>query len=149
MRTILSLLALLALTACGSLAGGSSQEIYNRPGRGDDRIYNDLVTVGDTVYVAGTIGVDPATGQAPTDPEKEIRLALDGVAAKLALADLTMDDLVSVQIFCSDLSLYDTFNGIWRTYFSAPEHMPVRAFLGSGPILRNGRFEICCIAVRP
>ena len=65
--------------------------------------------------------------------------------AKLALAGLTMDDLVSIQVFCSDLSLYDTFNAVYRTYFE--RDFPVRAFIGSGPLLRNGRFEISGIAV--
>ena len=71
---------------------------------------------------------------------------LNGVQSKLALAGMTMDDLVSVQVFCPDLELYGTFNEIYATYFD--EHYPVRAFIGSGPLLLNARFEINGIAVR-
>ena len=66
--------------------------------------------------------------------------------AVLAEAGLTMDDLVSVQVFCPDLSLYDRFNAAYRGYFG--KDLPARAFIGSGPLLRGGRFEMQGIAVR-
>lgn len=56
-----------------------------------------------------------------------------------------MDDLVQVQVFCSDLSLYDEFNKLYATYFH--EGAPVRAFVGTGPLLWEARFEINGIAV--
>ena len=114
--------------------------------RTDTLPYSDGVLVGDTLFLAGRIGIDPQTGKPPEDVEKEIRLLLDGMKATLAAADLTMDDLVSVQVFCPDLSLYEKFNEIYRTYFS--KDFPARAFIGSGPLLRGGRFEAQGIAVR-
>ncbi len=116
------------------------------PTRKDTLPFSDGVLVGDTLYLAGKLGVDPETGKAPEDVEKEIRLLLDGVKTTLAAANMTMDDLVSVQIFCPDLSLYEKFNEIYRTYFT--KNFPARAFIGSGPLLRNGRFEAQGIAVR-
>ncbi|HEX8490390.1 MAG TPA: Rid family hydrolase [Chthoniobacterales bacterium] len=116
------------------------------PNRKDTLPFSDGVLVGDTLYLAGKIGVDPETGRAPDDVEKEIRLLLDGMKTTLAATDMTMDDLVSVQIFCPDLSLYDKFNEIYRTYFT--KVFPARAFIGSGPLLRGGRFEAQGIAVR-
>ena len=89
---------------------------------------------------------DPQTGKPPEDLEKEIRLLLDGVKTTLSAADLTMDDLVSVQVFCPDLTLYEKFNEIYRTYFI--KDFPARAFIGSGPLLRGGRFEMQGVAVR-
>ena len=108
--------------------------------------FSDGVLVGDTLYLAGRIGIDPKTGYAPESLEQEVRIALDGMKAVLAEADMTMDDLVSVQIFCPDLSLYQQFNDVYRTYFE--KDFPARAFVGSGPLLRKGRFEIQGIAVR-
>jgi 2-iminobutanoate/2-iminopropanoate deaminase len=61
-------------------------------------------------------------------------------------AGLTMNDLVSLQIFCSDVSLFDEFNAVYRTFF--PDVYPARAFLGSGKLLFNARFEIQGIAVK-
>ena len=116
------------------------------PTRKDQLPFSDAVLSGNTLYLAGRIGVDPQTGKAPEDVEKEIRFLLDGVKATLAAADMTMDDLVSVQIFCPDLSLYEKFNEVYRTYFT--KDFPARAFIGSGPLLRGGRFEAQGIAIR-
>jgi 2-iminobutanoate/2-iminopropanoate deaminase len=116
------------------------------PGRKDQLPYSDAVLAGNTLYLAGRIGIDPQTGKAPEDVEKEIRFLLDGMKTTLAAADLTMDNLVSVQVFCPDLSLYDKFNEIYRTYFT--KDFPARAFIGSGPLLRGGHFEMQGIAVR-
>ena len=116
------------------------------PNRKDTLPFSDGVLVGDTLYLAGRIGVDPETGKPPAELEKEIRLLLDGMKATLAAANMTMDDLVSVQVFCPDLSLYEKFNEIYRTYFI--KDFPARAFIGSGPLLRGGRFEAQGIAVK-
>jgi 2-iminobutanoate/2-iminopropanoate deaminase len=116
------------------------------PNRKDTLPFSDAVLVGDTLYLAGRIGIDPETGKPPAELEKEIRLLLDGMKATLAAASMTMDDLVSVQVFCPDLSLYEKFNEIYRTYFI--KDFPARAFIGSGQLLRGGRFEAQAIAVR-
>jgi len=58
-----------------------------------------------------------------------------------------MDDLVYVQIACSDLSLYDTFNATYRTYFTSKD-LPAREFIGAATLLRGGHFELQGIAVR-
>jgi len=116
------------------------------PSRADTLPFSDGVLAGNTFYLAGRIGIDPETGRPPEDVEKEIRLLLDGMRTTLSAVDLTMDDLVSVQIFCTDLSFYEKFNEVYRTYFS--KNFPARAFIGSGPLLRGGRFEAQGIAVR-
>jgi 2-iminobutanoate/2-iminopropanoate deaminase len=116
------------------------------PTRKDTLPYSDGVLVGNTLYLAGRIGIDPETGKPPPELEKEIRLLLDGMKTTLAAANMTMDDLVTVQIFCPDLSLYEKFNEIYRTYFI--KDFPARAFLGSGPLLRGGRFEAQGVAIR-
>jgi len=125
---------------------GAPRRHVNLPGRAVQAPFSDAVVVGDTVYLAGRIGVDPKAGKAPEDVDEEIRLLLDGMKAVLAETGLTMDDLVSVQVFCPDLSLYDRFNTAYRGYFG--KEFPARGFIGSGPLLRGGRFEIQGIAVR-
>ena len=114
--------------------------------RGVTPPYSDGVLVGDTLYVAGHIGLDPKTGKPPSDVEQEVRLLLDDIKATLAQGGMTMDDMVMVQVHCPDLSLYDKFNGIYRTYFS--KDLPARAFLGSGPLLFGGHFEMMGVAVK-
>jgi 2-iminobutanoate/2-iminopropanoate deaminase len=105
-----------------------------------------MVVAGDTVYLAGAIGVDPETGMVPDDVEEEIRIVLDSMKDRLERVGMTMDDLVTVQVFCPDLTLYDTFNNIYRTYFD--DHFPARAFVGSGPLLLGGHFELLGTAIR-
>jgi len=137
-----------ACLAIGFAAGGAAAppgaKHMNAAGGSSDLPFSHAVLAGDTLYLAGGIGLDPKTGRAPEDVEAEIRLMLDGMKAKLALAGMEMDDLVTVQVFCTDLSLYDKFNAIYRTYFHEP--FPARAFIGAGSILRGGRFEIQGIA---
>ena len=139
-----ALLLTVAIAATGAPQGEGPRYV-NLPGRADDLPYSHLVVAGNTVYLSGTIGVDPDTGEAHTDIDAEIRQVLDNVKERLESVGLTMDDLVSVQVFCPDLSLYDRFNAIYATYFD--EHVPARAFIGSGPLLRNGHFEVQGIAV--
>ena len=105
------------------------------------------VLVGSTFYLAGHLGLDLTTRKVPADVEQEARLMMDGFRATLEKADLTMQDLVYVQIFCSDVSLFDRFNAVYRTYFTEP--LPARAFIGSGPLLFGAHFEIQGIATAP
>jgi 2-iminobutanoate/2-iminopropanoate deaminase len=108
--------------------------------------FSDAVLVGNTLYVAGHLGLDPATGKPPAGIQDEVKFALDGIKEVVGQAGMSMDDVVSVQVFCSDLTLYDAFNTVYRTYFHDP--YPARAFLGSGALLRGAHFEIMAIAVK-
>jgi enamine deaminase RidA (YjgF/YER057c/UK114 family) len=136
----------LGLAMAVPVRGAAGRRHVNLPDRTVQAPFSDAVVVGDTVYLAGRIGVDPKTGKAPDDLDQEIRLLLDGVKAVLAETGMTMDDLVSVQVFCPDLTLYDRFNTAYRGYFG--KEFPARGFIGSGPLLRGGRFEMQGIAVR-
>ena len=124
----------------------NQRRFINLPDRRHNLPFSDGVLVGDTLYLSGQIGIDPTTGMAATDVDREITILLDGVQNVLKAADMTMDDLVYVQIYCIDLSHFPRFNEHYRKYFS--KELPARAFLGSGPLLLNGRFELQGIAVR-
>jgi reactive intermediate/imine deaminase len=106
----------------------------------------DAVLVGDTLYISGRGGVDLATMQVPKDVKDEVKLMMEDYKAILAMAGMTMDDLVSVTIYCPDLKLYAEFNDIYRTYFT--KGFPARAFIGSGPLLFGMRFEMQAVAVK-
>ncbi|HEY6404315.1 MAG TPA: RidA family protein [Blastocatellia bacterium] len=125
----------------------AGRRVINLPNRSANAPFSDGVMVGNTLYLAGRLGTDPKSGQIPSDIEQETRFMLDGFKAVLAEAGMTMDDIVSVQIFCSDVALYDKFNGVYRTYFK--KDFPARAFLGSGKLLRDAHFEMQAIAVKP
>jgi 2-iminobutanoate/2-iminopropanoate deaminase len=108
--------------------------------------FSDAVLLGDTLYVAGHLGIDAHTGNAPTDPAAEARLLMDAVKRTVESAGLTMDDFVSVTVYCTDLQLYATFNTLYGTYFHG--HHPARAFIGVDKLLRGAHFEVQGVAIR-
>jgi len=112
----------------------------------DERPFSDAVRVGPTLYLAGRIGLDPATQKPPADAAAEARNVMDQIKAVLAQEGMAMDDLVTVTVYCTDLGLYGTFNDVYRTYFT--KGFPARAFIGSGSLLAGGRFEVQGIAVK-
>ena len=103
------------------------------------------VMVGNTFYVAGTIGLGPDQ-TVPESAQEEARIVLTNVQNTLEAAGLTMDDLVSVQVYASDVGDYDAFNEVYRTFFT--QEYPARAFLGSGTLLFGARFEVLGFAVK-
>jgi 2-iminobutanoate/2-iminopropanoate deaminase len=124
----------------------STRQYINLPGRRAALPFSDAVLVNDTLYLSGRIGIDPATGLAAADIDQELRLLFDGFESVLAQAGMTMDDLVWIQIYCPDVSLWERFNAAYVKRFS--QEFPARAFLGSGPLLLNGRFEMLGVAVK-
>ena len=118
----------------------------NLPGRKAPLPFSDAVLVGDTLYLSGRIGIDPVTGVAPDDVGEELRLLFDGFEAVLSEANMSMDDLVWVQVYSPDISLWEHFNTAYLKRFS--KELPARAFIGSGPLLKSGRFEMLGVAVR-
>ncbi len=148
-------LALIALVAVGMLTmrGASSQapaastrRAIRLPEDNPQAPFSGGILAGNTLYLAGRIGLDK-TGKAPAEIGDEIKILLDQIKATLEQAGMTMDDLVYVQIACTDLSLYDKFNAAYRTYFTSKD-LPAREFIGVASLLRGGHFELQAIAVR-
>lgn len=124
-----------------------SRRYINLPSRKRPLPFSDGVVVGDTLYIAGRIGIDPKTGTVPAQVDDELRLLFAEFKAVLEHAGMTFDDLVWVQVFSPDLSLWERFNQEYLKHFSN-EHLPARAFLGSAPLLLGGRFEMMGIAAK-
>jgi 2-iminobutanoate/2-iminopropanoate deaminase len=142
-------LGVAALLAIGWWGGASAQSgrryIEPRTASSTGGPFSGGVLAGNTFYLSGTLGLE-ANQQVPATAEAEATNVLNNVQKTLSQAGLTMDDLVSVQVFCSDVAHYDAFNKIYRGYFK--QEFPARAFLGSGKLLFGARFEIQGIAVK-
>src|ERR1700682_5163787 len=135
------MLGMMLLLCC--LAVRASDRKYVVEPRSADRKglpFSDAVLAENTLFVAGHIGLDPKTNMPPASPEEEARLVMDGIKQTVESAGLTMDDMVSIQVFCTDLKLYDTFNAVYKTYFHGD--YPARAFVGIDKLLRGGRYEV-------
>ncbi|WP_091740297.1 RidA family protein [Phenylobacterium immobile] len=103
--------------------------------------FSGSVWAGDTLYVSGVIDAMPdATG------EVAAKAAMDAFKRSVESAGATMDDVVWVQVFCTDLALYAGFNTLYTGYFKGP--LPARAFVGTNKLLNGSRFEIMGVAVK-
>lgn len=125
----------------------SAERTYVRPGlpEGDGLPFSGAVKIDDTLYLSGAIGLDEDR-KVPATAKAETKLLLDGIRATLKEAGYTMDDLVTVTIYCSDVKHYADFNEVYRTYFT--KEFPARAFVGAGTLLFDARFELQAIAVK-
>jgi len=135
------------LISCIS-AGAADRKFIVKPRAADRKAlpFSEGVLVGNTLYIAGHIGLDEKTGMPPASAEDEARLVMDGIKQTVESAGLTMDDVVTLQVFCTDLKNYDTFNSVYKTYFHG--NYPARAFVGASNLLRGGRYEVLGIAVK-
>lgn len=124
-----------------------SDRLYVRPPSGFGPVpFSNGVLVGNTFYMSGHIGFDPATKKVPDAIEREVEFLMTGMRDTLTKAGLGLEDLVYVQIFCPDVSLFERFNAVYRAYIKEP--FPARAFIGSGPLLLGAHFEVQGIAVK-
>jgi 2-iminobutanoate/2-iminopropanoate deaminase len=138
--------ALVAL-ACLNPIGASAQQPTNMtPGQVSRLPFSNGLPLGDSLYVSGHLGVDPAVGKPSDDPEEEAKKVLESVEATLKQNGMGMDDLVYVEIFCTDLKLYTAFNKVYGPMFH--KAYPARAFIGVKELLFGAHFEVMGIAVK-
>jgi len=97
-------------------------------------------TPGILVYVAGFSGEDAKTGVIPEDFETEVRQALDKIGVILKEADMDYKDVVSVQVYLTDMELFERMNTVYRTYFDEPR--PTRSIMGIKSLIGPARIEI-------
>jgi 2-iminobutanoate/2-iminopropanoate deaminase len=148
MRKLIGILVI-GLSAAAAHAADADRSFITPPGADPKTAapFSNGVMVGGTFYVGGHLGVDPATGKVPADAEAEARLVMESVKQSVERAGLKMADLVSVTVYCTDLDLYEKFNGVYRSYFQ--DHYPARAFIGIAKLVRGAHFEIAGVAVKP
>ena len=141
------IIAVIVISLAATLATAGGECSYVRPSLpdGDGPPFSGAVRVGDTLYLSGDIGLDE-NQKVPATAKAEATLLLDGIKATLESAGYTMDDLVTVTVYCSDVKHYADFNEIYRSYFT--KEFPARAFVGAGTLLFDARFELQAIAVK-
>lgn len=108
--------------------------------------FSEAVRVGDTVYLAGQIGLGPE-GLVP-DFEGQVRQMMDNVATTLDRLELGMEHLVKCSVFMTDLSRWQDFNRIYVQYFD-PKCLPARCASGATALALGAQVEIDCIACVP
>jgi len=109
--------------------------------------YSQAVVVGDTLYAAGQIGIDPQTGVlVEGGVEAETRQALENQRAVLRAAGFGLADVVLVQVYLADLADYAAMNEVYASTFGDPA--PARTAVQVGALPKGARVEIQLVAVR-
>lgn len=110
--------------------------------------YSQAVRAGNTLYLAGQVAIDPATGRMIADAgiEAQTRRVLDNLKAVVEAAGYTMADIVTVSVFMADLNEFARMNAIYASYF--PTNPPARATVQVARLPLDARVEIAGVAVR-
>ncbi|HEX8960727.1 MAG TPA: RidA family protein [Geobacteraceae bacterium] len=107
--------------------------------------YSQAVKAGGFVFCSGQIPLDPATGELHgTDIREQTERVMENVAAVLAAAGLTFDDVVKSTIFLADLADFATVNEVYGMRF--PSSPPARSTVEVQGLPRGARVEIEVIA---
>lgn len=122
MRYAICALLLLSLPALAAKKIIAPPEIPPSPN------FSPAVLVDGTLYISGQIGTDLKTRQVPADFEAEVKAALEDIGIILKAAGMTYKDVVSVQVYLTDMSLFGRMNAVYTSVF--PEPRPSRTTVG-------------------
>ena len=105
--------------------------------------YSPAVRAGDFVFISGQVPVDPKTQKVVSDDfETQVRQTLSNVKAALGAAGATLDDVVSVIAYLTNMDDWGKFNDIYKETFTAP--YPTRTAVGA--MLRGFKVEVSAVA---
>lgn len=108
--------------------------------------YSQAIRVDDTVWLSGQIPLDPATGQlVEGDFTAQVERAFANLAAVVKAAGGTLDQVVKLTLFLTDLGQFGTVNEIMQRHFRAP--YPARSTVGVASLPRAAQFEVEAVLV--
>ncbi len=97
--------------------------------------YSQAIRCGETVYLSGQIGLDPATMQLVEGADAQIHRVFQNLRAVAAAAGGSLDHAVKLTVYLTDLSHFARVNEIMATYFAQP--YPARAAVGVASLPRG------------
>lgn len=110
-----------------------------------NRPFSSSVVLDRTVYVSGSIGVEPGTRKLPTEFEAECRNVFESMKNKVEAAGSSMARVLKCTCFLTDVGDFKTMNALFGEYF--PEQPPARSTVVIKALVVEGaRVEIDCIA---
>ena len=106
------------------------------------------IMVGNTLYLSGSTGGDPTTGQlVPGGFEAEMRQVMANMRTVLTAADMDLSNVVRVTTYLADMADYSRYNEIYREFFTV-QPLPVRATVAVRELARGAVIEMMMIAAR-
>ncbi len=108
--------------------------------------YSQAVKVGETVYLSGQIPLVPETMElVGGDIERQIKQVFDNLKAVCEAAGGSLQDIVKLNIFLTDLGNFNAVNEVMATYFQSP--YPARAAIGVAALPKGAEVEMDAIMV--
>jgi 2-iminobutanoate/2-iminopropanoate deaminase len=109
--------------------------------------YSQAIRAGNTLYLAGQIAIDPATGKfVEGGIEEQTHQVLKNIQAVLTSAGFSLEDVVQSQVFLADINHYGAMNTVYASYFEKVK--PARAAVQVARLPRDALVEIMVTAVR-
>ena len=109
--------------------------------------YSQAIRAGDTVYLSGQIGLDPATGNLRDGTEAQTRQVFANLKAVAAAAGATLDDMAKVTLLLVDMADFAQVNEIMASFFTQP--YPARATYQVAALPKGARVEVEGVLVLP
>ena len=109
--------------------------------------YSQAIDTGQFVFLAGQIGLDPATQQVVDGFEAQVERTLRNLMAVLDAAGLSMADVVKTTCFLADIRDFAAFNAVYARFVGDPP--PARSTFAVAGLPRGALIEIEAIAARP
>ena len=108
--------------------------------------YSQAVRAGDTVYFSGQIPLDPATGNlVDGDIAAQARRAFDNLKAVAEAGGGSLDRIVRLGLYLTDLSQFAAVNAVMQDYFAAP--YPARSTIEVSGLPKGAAFEVDAVMV--
>ena len=137
--------AVLILTVLGlSYGAGAKKKIVMPKDFPAGRPFSAGIQVGDTLYVSGQTGTDPKTQKVPDNFEEEVRQCLENVGGILKAGGYDFGDAVSVQVYLTDMSMFQRMNAVYVHTF--PDPKPTRTTVGVTALSGGAHMEITVTA---
>ncbi|MCC6532046.1 MAG: RidA family protein [Burkholderiales bacterium] len=105
--------------------------------------YSQAIRAGDTVYLSGQIGLDPASGELLDGLEAQAERVFRNLAAVAAASGGSLDDVVRVTVYLTDLAHFGKVNETMARHFREPH--PARATVGVASLPRAALVEVDAI----
>ena len=123
------------------------KQVVNIPGTSPVRHLSRAIKWGNLLFIAGTVGRDPATSQMANDIAGQTRQTLENIQAACQAAGTSLDNVLKMTCYLQDLADKPAFDEVYVTYFQ--KDPPTRACFQVGNLGTGVLLEIEAIAGIP
>lgn len=145
MITFLTVVLVLVVLSASSARGQEVEYLRSESTKNANLPFSDAVRVGNMLYLAGTVGVDPSTGRLVEGGiGPETRQTMENIRTVLERHGSSMDEVVRCLVMLADIGEWGAMNEEYRTFFD--DNFPARSALAASGLALGARVEIECTA---